>query len=1091
MRVHGELKGVSTVEAWLEALVADQSDEASVAAIAVLGELEREGKPDIQAAARRARVIKTTTGEFVSADPQCVFEFSEGYRPEGPIAYVAEEVFSDPQAQSILMQLGIGPASREGEIGFLLASAGDADLVDWVKFWDLARDTAPESVANEVKESAVAMPGGVRVKTLSGLWHPIEHVLLPGPIVPSDGSRDAAVTIDTRYHERELGVLDAMGALAAPAKGRGSRDEPWFTDYLTAQKHVFYHECPGGWPQESYLMLAGFQSVGPLTPLMTLCKDGKAAFTSSLLNMNLELERPIMYHRTRREFYGDMAMEHPCIWMLRKHGVFDTSLGVRSLDQAVGPQLAKWRQFLPVIPCAPHASIDLGIPVEPEDMRLPLWRTALQEAFDSTDNEAVWDFYAWASGWTTAGDSVRCAVGQRTTSRPPGQVAVTFDSMSFERLRYEGTPAIVVSTREAADRLVGQWGMMAASEVIQTQVDYVALGDPIPLGEEFPVLEMLRPDVVRDLVLVRCDELRLESITDNGKTSQEIPSNIDGATVYWCHASGDEDLIDWLNVTLGLQLMEFEVQDVLAGKLARDRAELIDTIRSQPTDAKRFLAAVEAHNILRHLPQGLAESVEAVSGELDDDGLGNLAMSVYGIDVLHEFRQELADRGLRPPSTWGSSRQAKQFVQQLGFPEIYAGFQQAQRDRLLRVDGSPTLPPLHEFQRDMAGRVRGLLSRERGTRGLLSLPTGAGKTRVAVQAIVEQILDAENPVRVLWVAQTDELCEQAVQTWSFIWRAMGPQRPLAISRLWSSNEAEPEPEDQVVVSTIAKLDVCMPSSSYDWLFPPDCLVIDEAHAATTPSYTQLLHRCGLERDQAKDSCVLLGLTATPYRGVSVEETKRLATRFGTHRVDEGILGDEPYAKLQELGILARVKHMLIPGSEIRLTDNELQQLRTTHRIPASVEDRVARDVPRNQALVDAVCSLPGDWTVLLFAASVLHAQTLAALLNLEGVSSAAVSSSTDPRVRRHYVSEFRKGKVRVLTNYGVFAEGFDAPAVRAVFVARPTYSPNRYQQMVGRGLRGPLNGGKEECLIGNVKDTIAEFGEELAFTHFDYLWQER
>ena len=43
--------------------------------------------------------------------------------------------------------------------------------------------------------------------------------------------------------------------------------------------------------------------------------------------------------------------------------------------------------------------------------------------------------------------------------------------------------------------------------------------------------------------------------------------------------------------------------------------------------------------------------------------------------------------------------------------------------------------------------------------------------------------------------------------------------------------------------------------------------------------------------------------------------------------------------------------------------------------------------------------------------------------------------------------------------------------------------------MVGRGLRGPKNGGKEICLIVNVADTFEEFGEELAFTEFNYLWE--
>jgi len=70
----------------------------------------------------------------------------------------------------------------------------------------------------------------------------------------------------------------------------------------------------------------------------------------------------------------------------------------------------------------------------------------------------------------------------------------------------------------------------------------------------------------------------------------------------------------------------------------------------------------------------------------------------------------------------------------------------------------------------------------------------------------------------------------------------------------------------------------------------------------------------------------------------------------------------------------------------------------------------------------------------------------------------------------------------------VLAAGFDAPRVRAVYIARPTYVPNVYQQMIGRGLRGPRNGGTDRCLLVNVADNVQQFGEQLAFHEFDFLW---
>lgn len=92
--------------------------------------------------------------------------------------------------------------------------------------------------------------------------------------------------------------------------------------------------------------------------------------------------------------------------------------------------------------------------------------------------------------------------------------------------------------------------------------------------------------------------------------------------------------------------------------------------------------------------------------------------------------------------------------------------------------------------------------------------------------------------------------------------------------------------------------------------------------------------------------------------------------------------------------------------------------------------------------------------------------------------------------RRRTIEAFRDERIRVLTNCNVLTEGFDAPKIRALYIARPTFSPNAYIQMVGRGLRGPANGGKEECLVVNVADTFSQFGHSLAYHEFNHLWDQ-
>ena len=69
-------------------------------------------------------------------------------------------------------------------------------------------------------------------------------------------------------------------------------------------------------------------------------------------------------------------------------------------------------------------------------------------------------------------------------------------------------------------------------------------------------------------------------------------------------------------------------------------------------------------------------------------------------------------------------------------------------------------------------------------------------------------------------------------------------------------------------------------------------------------------------------------------------------------------------------------------------------------------------------------------------------------------------------------------------------QGFDAPGVRALYIARPTFSPNAYIQMAGRGLRGPKNGGKEECLIVDMADNFGDINELLGFRAYRGIWAE-
>ena len=285
------------------------------------------------------------------------------------------------------------------------------------------------------------------------------------------------------------------------------------------------------------------------------------------------------------------------------------------------------------------------------------------------------------------------------------------------------------------------------------------------------------------------------------------------------------------------------------------------------------------------------------------------------------------------------------------------------------------------------------------------------------------------------------------------------------------------------------------SEEYQFLSDFNLVVVDEAHGSIAPSYTSVLRELGLTRWFRDSETILIGLTATPYRNLDKEETRRLQLRYENNRLDHGIFptrdSHEVIRILQTEGILAMADHATIDGGVFHLTDKELKDAEQTPWLPDSVQERIARDEARTRRIVNEYLhKVKPDWPTLIFATSVAHTEIVAALLNSEGITARAVSGETETPIRQRIVEEFRSGSVQVLVNYGVFREGFDAPKTRAIVVARPVYSPNLYFQMIGRGLRGWKNGGNERCLVLNVSDNIRNFGRDLAFSELDWLWDD-
>jgi superfamily II DNA or RNA helicase len=851
----------------------------------------------------------------------------------------------------------------------------------------------------------------------------------------------------------------------------------------------------GAAPKSELLDFETRPFAGPLTPLQLLSEPSAIRYTSAVLRRADDLE-PWIFSHTSQTRYPEMPFDNPVVYMLRSRGVFSTQLGPKKATEAVGPGLSEFASILPVAEDVdPDRAGILGLPNSIDELGKEHWQTAFDQVLQADDDGVIGQFYAAAATLEIpTPEELRCRAGSVHASRPREAITVSDDADLLSVLAKTGEPYIRVATAEERDLLVERWGLLDAGATVRSEVTSTSSGEPEALADRFPMLRPRLSDEQRALLLQPCSEIRIERFTEHGRVGDPTELAVAGDTVYHLGDLDDPRLLRLLDAKLSLGLDEAQIVAVLRNREARRVRDLRTKIRKAPDDQDRLLLAIGVEELRAHLPSATLDAVSAFEGELDDRGLAGLALIVHGPRVLQEHEDALEQAGLEPPSRWAGGRNAVAFVRDLGFGAEFAGFESRGYDRQEEVDGPPELGDLHDFQRIVVREMRETLRNEVGNRGLLSLPTGAGKTRVTIEAIVDAIADGELESPILWVAQTEELCEQAIEAWSELWRGKGPRERLTISRLRADFEAEEaEYGHQVVVATIAKLDATngvFTKPSYDWLRGASCIVVDEAHRSVGTSYRRLLDWQGIGTNRVRDK-PLLGLTATPFRGTNEAETKRLVARYGNRRLDLNALGGaDAYPELQRIGILSEVDHDLLDGIEIELTAAELKEMKSSRlrQLPDAALRKLAADVNRNRTLVDHIGEQPDDWPILLFAVSVNHAHTMAALLNRTGISAAAISSDTDKGARRHYIERFRRNKIRVLANYDVLTAGFDAPSVRAVYIARPVYAPNTYQQMIGRGLRGPKNGGTERCLLVNLEDNVLRFEETLAFHEFEYLW---
>lgn len=950
--------------------------------------------------------------------------------------------------------------------------------------WRLARaspiDTATDLLSRYRERIVIRCVDGRRRSP----W----EVLLPNgndwqpPGVPNSAA------IDKAFHQQDYVLLRAIGVVGVP-----TRDAKTNEPIRVSRSHIMRKYL--SWGESEYLRLEGRGrnpvptdgtiTAGPLSVAASLVGVAREEYIRGLFDLSKD-DPSVTWYNTANLRAGHHSLPAPAQWAFGS-GTLEvpSSLGLHRVQDCVGRQLDRWRLILPV---APQAAF-LNPPATLEKVAPETISRAYERCLKLDDVHEAGEFYAAAcAAGHEPPSTVLARVGSHSKSVEIGEALLAHAEGLAARVNTRG-PLVIVPRADDVRRMKATWGMAVAIDSAPCQL----VGErPAELAcDRFSGLPSGLSTLLDGITVVRCLHIfRQGDRASTGAPQSPIDWHWDGASRTFRHVERltDDDVLRLLLEEAGATRESME-RAIHAAREAIDERRA-DELRAIRSDEARFAAMLSAGAIGSRLPGQVVAQVPS-----DTLSLARAAFALYGSAVLSEYKQELRAAGFHAPGRWGQSDAALDFVHQYGFDDAFAGEHRTELSPFVDVDGPIILGDLHPYQQDIRQRILDHVASTPPRRALLSLPTGAGKTRVVVEALVDALINRSLTGHVVWVADREELCEQAVQAWRDIWRWRGTSHTLRIGREWGGLDgarAPGSPHHRVVVASVQTLRnrVGATDLSQPWASGAACIVIDEAHASTTTSYTAVLAELGLFR--GRTPIPLIGLSATPFRGVDDSpdsETAHLVRRYDSNRLDDGVFtSNDAHRFLRKSEILSEADFEVVDGITIVPNESDLKHFRQFRDFSDRILQAIGQDHDRTSRIIERIAAIDESWPTLVFATSVANAEVLAGLLAARGITARAISSKTDRVARRDAIARFRDGTVRVLTNYGVLTTGFDAPKTRAIVVARPIFSPGLYMQAIGRGLRGPRNGGTDRCLIVNVDDNADRFGERLAFRELEHLW---
>jgi DNA repair protein RadD len=353
------------------------------------------------------------------------------------------------------------------------------------------------------------------------------------------------------------------------------------------------------------------------------------------------------------------------------------------------------------------------------------------------------------------------------------------------------------------------------------------------------------------------------------------------------------------------------------------------------------------------------------------------------------------------------------------------------------------LPSLRPYQQSAIARARAEIAVGK-KRILLTAPTGSGKM-VILSAIIRT-----STVPVLFVAHRLELIDQCVDQ-------LARQGVTNVGVLRGDDERE-NPSASVQVASIQTL-------ARRKKPPAELVIVDEAHRACSDSYLEHVF------DHYKDA-IILGFTASPCRhdgkplGALFEVLIQVATYSELFKRPDWLVAPDCYsapvqADLSSIGKSHGDFEETALGevmSQNLLVGNLLEHwLKLAGRHPVVARPALVENIPKSVRSHGDL--IPGEFVegerrrTFIFAVNIRHSQAICARFAAAGVRIAHLDGTTPEDERRRVLKALRAGELECVSNCNLFLEGVDAPEVKCVVMARPTWSLVLHLQSCGRIFR--------------------------------------